>query len=481
MVTGPIQLDTFQQSFSLNSNFRQLRTRVGADGSFIEDISAAYARGESPVDRELFDPGFNVDSPGLGILTNSITGERSAGMPLSVSEGSVTLGTQNGTEKLRISPFHDVTVRENSENSLTVFNQTTDQALRLEKGQSLTVTGQGQVEMFSGTGETLRLESGEAASLVKQDETLKLRESTFRGTFALQDGVQPLGVAGESGSSITLFTGASESLTFASDQGGAITRTDDGQLRIANRQTGESIILGARETLKAKGNAEIAIGSDPAFQIEAGDKVSFSQTDSGIEIRNKSIAGSLATGQQVQARNDSPFVNLSNSVSSQMRNFSNLLQNPASALGLSRSEVSATETKFGSVDQLIEPLSEREPRELISEQNDVTGQITEEEANNVFGEDEQSAFFAETRVSEPAENLSRVLGSTGEDGEFAIAQEQGDEFAIAEDSNVGSGEESNFAIADEEGTLFAIMDENPGAFPFMNEGNSEGVFVDQTA
>ncbi|MFB6345805.1 MAG: hypothetical protein ABEK50_08550 [bacterium] len=218
MVVDPISPSRFRSALSLNSTFSTLRSALNVDDSFIKNISASFAPDETPAGDEPFDPALNVDNPALGVLGNAFNGSRLSGIPLHISGGSVTFRTESGTEKHVAAPFQSVSVRKSSENNLTVFNETTGEAIRLEKGEALEVTGDGQAELVARDGDKLRLESGEAVTLTEKDGVLKLNVSTFRNTLELSEKSEPLGVTGNSGTSITLFTDPNNSLQFNAGQ-----------------------------------------------------------------------------------------------------------------------------------------------------------------------------------------------------------------------------------------------------------------------
>lgn len=424
MVIEPINLSTFRTNFSLNSTVRNLGGRLNVDDNFLDDIASAFASEESPADDDLFDPALEVDNPALGRLGNAFNGDRSDGIPLDVSGGTVTLEPGTGSERLNIEPFHSVSVRETSENSLTVLNETTGEALRLERGESLQVRGDGQAELVAGDGSTLRLESGEALTVKERDGSLKLEEQTFRNELTLNGGAEPLAAIGESGSEIAIYTGPNESIRFQSGQAGTVSTLEDGSVRIKNESTGESLTVNSLKTLKAEGNAELVIGSESEFQIEEGDKVTLTSTDDGLTLRNRSITGSVSAStspEDSDQTDDNPFRLMANPVSEQIRVFENLLDGSVSNLGVGANN-DTSDQRFGSVNEIIEPLSERTRNELLN-----TGLSLEES---------RSPFFAERQVAEPFEQLPEILSSEENEGlfneEFSIVGEDESEPGILE-------------------------------------------------
>jgi hypothetical protein len=459
MVTNPIDISAFQQSYSLSTTFSSYQNRLNMNDEFLEDITAAYAENESPLDQDLFDPAFDVSNPAIGLLKNAANGGFSEGVPIDVSDGSVTLSQKGAEASLLIQPYHNVSVQKVSDDALKIMNETTGEGLQLETGQNLTVSGSGEAEIVSGDGKTLRLESGEAATLVEKNDSLKVKESTFRKEINFRDGARTFDVIGENGSNITLYTGPSESMTFSAVETGELQRTEDGAVRISNPQTGESITINTTDTLKAEGKAELTVGEDGAFQIQDGDKISVSSQEGTVRFRNTSIAGSVSLGQTPSMPSDNPIEAAASPITSQIRNYVGLLQQSASTIGLSRVDQPTRENGYGSIDNVITPISERSVGKLL------------QDGLSIDPED-QSVFFADQSVSELSEELPSILDSSGSDDKFSIEKENQEAFAAFEneESEFGiGGDEDDFAIGDESQSEFAILDEE-----------TESEFLDET-
>jgi hypothetical protein len=437
LVIESINPSVFQQRVSVDPAFRSLRNQLNLETDFIDDMSAAFAKGQYPAADDPFDLALEVGGSGLGVLDNTLTGQSDTGLPVNISGDSVTFTTENGVEKLRATPFHDVSVRRSSENTLTVFNETTNEAFRLEKGEALEVTGDGQIELTTGDNRSLRLEPGEAATLVEKNDSLQLDEEIYRNTITLTNESKTLRILGESGDRITLFTGPNDSLEFNTGTDGSIERLDDGSLRITNRSTGESLTVDSLETLKAQGDAEVAIGQEPAFEIEDGDKVIFSSTEEGLELKNDSVTDTTLFDRSNAENENSLSLGTAESLGAQARVMGNLLTTPNSSFNPKLQQPSSGNA-FGSVDQIIEPLGERERSELT-------------ELGLSLDEEEQSVFFEESQVAEPFEELPSLIDFEQGESETGFFGENDGGFLFDEDDN--------FSLFDDESDSVLLDDE----------------------
>ena len=404
MVVEPISPSSFQAATSLNPPYRNYRDALSLDTDFLEEISAAYTRAESPASSDFFDLELSPDGFSGAVLEGSLAGDVPASREVTVSEGTVTFSSSSGSGELVAAPFHDVRMQRNDENTITVINRTTDRAVRLEEGESLTISGDGQAELDAGDDRSLRLEAGQSVALSVQDDSLRLKRTTFRDSIDLSQGPRPVTARGETGSEITLYTGPNETLRFEAGETGAVERTADGTVRLTNERTEESLSIAPTDTLKAAGEAGFAIGEEPAFEMEEGDSVRLFDGDGSVEIRNQSVVGSVPLNGSVTSpdRDALPDGISSKPAGGQARVYGQLLGEEQSPLNLAESPPSLRERLVDSSDPVIEPLSERDSEGLIG------GGLT-------LGEESvESPFLAEREVPEPFEELPSILGENGD-------------------------------------------------------------------
>lgn len=424
MVVESIDPSTFQENTSLNSTYRNMRDALSLNNDFMDSISSAYTEGESPEEPDFFDleltPGGFSDAALEGTLTNETSDRRD----VDVTGGTVTFSSATGSEEFVAAPYHDVALRRNEEDTLVVMNRTTDRAVRLGEGESLTVAGDGLAEVAAADERTLRLEDGESVTLRGEDDSLELERSTFRDTIDLSDGSRKVSAQGEAGSGITLYTGPGESLQFDAEEGGTIEKTGDGSVRITNEETAESLTLAPTDSLKAGGDAEFAIGEDSAFEVEAGDTVRLFGGEDGLEVRNQSVAGSVSLGESVESPDSGSFPN-EFPVGQQGRVYRQILNDPGSTMNLSENVGSLHERVVGTFDQVIEPFGERDVGELIN------GGLT------LDGEEESDGFpfTAERQVRESFGELPSIFGMDEETDDGIWFDGGDDEAYFFEDEN----------------------------------------------
>jgi hypothetical protein len=246
----------------------------------------------------------------------------------------VTLENSETDQSLRIDPEDSAVVFEQGEQAAIIQNRTTGEALTLEEGSTLEVSGEGQVEFLGnetttgdlfGEFERVRLEDGERAELRRTTEGLQFDEVNFSEEATVGETPTDLTVTGDTGDTLALSGDGGEEISFSPGDDAVLFR-ESGQLVFENQTTDSRLRVDSGEDLSVSGEAEAQVGTD-GIEFEEGDRLeaTVGSTEATLSNRTTTETVPVAEGDTYSAPLDARFGLFSDPRSEQVRLFGTVL------------------------------------------------------------------------------------------------------------------------------------------------------------